>query len=273
MRNKNIGTLVITILALILALFIVIFFASESQAQVEGRGIAPTLQIGCGVVKTAAIDPIVRPAKGEAHQHVFFGNRSVNANSTHKSLVNNRNTTCNKSFDTSSYWHPILRDGNGNIAATKTVAYYTGSGDQSEIKSIPEGLKLIGREVDYRCGLGKTTTKPPYGCKNKLFRVRVHFPNCWDTKSLEPESMTTSRGMNCPSTHPYRIPSIRIGTHLNNTNGIKAPLEIAHGGGMWMDYTYMHGDVFNAGQNPAFDNAIKRCVINRADGKPDSFCN
>jgi hypothetical protein len=61
----------------------------------------PNLQFGCNVLKVAAIDPIFDPE--HPHDHVFYGNTGVDADSTYESLVSNPHTTCANSYATSSY--------------------------------------------------------------------------------------------------------------------------------------------------------------------------
>src|SRR3712207_9280197 len=48
---------------------------------------ARTVQIGCEVWKTDAIDPIVDPPLGMAHLHDFIGNRSTNADRSEERRV------------------------------------------------------------------------------------------------------------------------------------------------------------------------------------------
>ena len=65
----------------------------SAGAQSEEDGVTgPTLQFGCNVLKVAAIDPIFDPE--HPHDHVFYGNKGVDADSTYESLVNNPHTTC-----------------------------------------------------------------------------------------------------------------------------------------------------------------------------------
>src|SRR4051794_10294709 len=77
----------------------------QVDAQTEEDSLSgPILQFGCDVVKVAAEDPIVGPE--HPHDHVFYGNKGVNADSTYESLVANKDTSCNLPFATSSYWNP-----------------------------------------------------------------------------------------------------------------------------------------------------------------------
>lgn len=146
------------------------------------------MHFGCDVVKVAPIDPILDPE--HPHDHVFYGNKGVDADSTYESLVNNKDTSCDHSYATSSYWNPVVKDGDELNQPRRLSVYYVGRGDQTKVQPIPDGLQLIGRDengrVDYRCGEAPPVSSPPYGCTAEEFRIRVHFPECWDRSSLAP---------------------------------------------------------------------------------------
>ena len=66
----------------------------------------------------------------------------------------------------------------------------------------------------------------------------------------------------CPSTHPYQLPSIRLAFHMKNTDhNLKSPVRVSAGGGEFLGSEFMHTDVMDGAQ-PAFDDVIRRCVIN-----------
>src|SRR5918998_4496124 len=92
---------------LVLAMGLVSGQRPAGAQSVEDVATGPTLQFGCGIAKVAAIDPIFDPE--HPHDHVFYGNTGVDADSTYESLVNNLetpSTTCDHTYATSSYWHP-----------------------------------------------------------------------------------------------------------------------------------------------------------------------
>ena len=243
---------------------------TPDQAQAQRTG--PILQFGCKVAKVAAMDPITDDR--HPHKHVFYGNnKSIDPDSTWSSLVNEPSTTCARSFATSAYWHPVTRDGTKVNPIRRLSVYYLGRGQQSKVRPIPDGLQLIANEsngkVDYRCGQQATVDSPPYGCRADEFRIRVHFPDCWDQKSLKPSTLVESETGDCPSSHPYRIPKIRMSIHYLNSDGtLKGPLRVSAGAGEWKNARYMHADVFDAPQQPAFNRMITRCVINIKDNEP-----
>ncbi len=249
---------------------------ADAQTEVDGPS-GPTLQFGCNVVKDAAEDPIVDPE--HPYDHVFYGNKGIDADSTYESLVANKDTSCNLPFVTSSYWNPVIKDGTTEDNQPKRISvYYTGKNDQTKVQPIPDGLQLIGNKdngrVDYRCGDEPPVTSPPYGCTADEYRIRVHFPECWDRSSREPDSLVRIRGGSCPSSHPYQIPTIRMSVHYENVGGVlEGPLQVSAGGGEFLGADFFHADVFAASQEPDFRDIIKKCVNNVADGAvPPAVC-
>ena len=237
----------------------------------------PTLQFGCHVLKVAAIDPIFDPE--HPHDHVFYGNTGVDADSTYESLVNNPHTTCANTYATSSYWNPVVKDGTTEVNQPRRLSvYYVGKGDQTKVQPIPDGLQLLGNsengKLEYRCGAEPAVTSPPYGCTAEEFRIKVHFPECWDSSSLQPESLAKMKGGACPSSHPYQIPTIRMSVHYGNVGRVlEGPLMVSAGDGEFLGADFFHADVFAAPQEPAFRDTITKCVNNVADGAvPPAAC-
>ena len=265
------------IVLLVVAMGLVSGQRPAGAQSVEDVTTGPTLQLGCGVAKVAAMDPIFDPE--HPHDHVFYGNKGVNADSTYETLVSNTDTTCSLTFATSSYWNPVVKDGETEInKPNKLSIYYTGSGDQTKVQPIPDGLQLLGKDengkVDYRCGQDAPVSSPPYGCTAQQFRIRIHFPECWDRSSLAPDSLVEMRSGACPSSHPYQIPTIRMSVHYDNVGGIlKGPLMVSAGDGAFLGADFFHADVFSAPQEPAFRDTIKKCVNNVEDGAvPPAVC-
>lgn len=229
-----------------------------------GKAEAGTLQIGCAATKTAYMDPIVRPP--DPMMHVFFGNKGVKAKSTYSQLVRSKATTCNRNYDTNSYWVPAVWSPGGVKKPEKITAYYTSGGQR--VERIPAGLKMIGHRYDFRCGFGKPTRTAPYGCNEKL-RIRIHFPNCWNGKSTHHRSLRYRlSATECPATHPRMLPITRIAIHYGAVN-LQKPLLVNMGYRKWEDYTSLHGDIFNAPQEPGFTRAIDRCVRSNVGTKAE----
>jgi hypothetical protein len=249
---------------------------ADAHTEVDGL-LGPTLQFGCDVVKAAAEDPIVDPE--HPHDHVFYGNKGVDAESTYESLVADKDTSCNLPFATSSYWNPVVKDGTTEDNQPRRISvYYTGKNDQSKVRPIPDGLQLIGNKdngrVDYRCGEDPPVTSPPYGCTADEFRIRVHFPECWDQSSLKPDSLVRMTSGSCPRSHPYQIPTIRMAVHYENVGGVlEGPLQVSAGGGKFLEADFFHADAFAASQEPDFRDIIEKCVNGVADETvPPAVC-
>jgi Domain of unknown function (DUF1996) len=266
-----------TVLVVVVAMALVSGQGPAGAQSEEDVLTGPTLQFGCNVLKVAAIDPIFDPE--HPHDHVFYGNTGVDADSTYESLVNNKHTTCANTYATSSYWNPVVKDGTTEVNQPRRLSvYYVGRGDQTKVQPIPDGLQLLGNnengKVEYRCGAEPAVTSPPYGCTAEEFRIKVHFPDCWDRSSLQPDSLVRMSGGACPSSHPYQIPTVRMSVHYGNVGGVlKGPLMVSAGHGEFLGADFFHADVFAAPQEPAFRDTIRKCVNNVADGTvPPAAC-
>ncbi len=245
-----------------------------------GQPFGPQIQIGCQVVTKGSFDPILDPPDTEAHRHVFYGNTSINKDSTFKSLHANLGTSCNEAVETSSYWHPVLIDGASvdKIQEPASVTFYAQApGDQTKVENIPGGLELIGNVttgdnpevgrdigVTYRCGEDPTQPEPPYGCDRNV-RLTVDFPNCWDgidTKYNAESPHVVWGGANCPSTHPHRLPSMSLRIRYPNPDGNwQANSYVSAGANTWRRAEVsMHSDLFFAAQLPEFDDYIEQCL-------------
>jgi hypothetical protein len=245
------------------------------------------LQFRCTVLGVKSIDPILDPVPEHAHSHVFTGNRSVNASSTHKSLkANTSGTTCRRPSApsggqwraaNSSYWVPRLRDDQQLPVKFMTI-YYVDSSEDRGLRKFPENTNLIGSasrgDIDFRCGAGAIVQRPPYGCKSE-FRARVLFPNCWNQKNASNPN-NWIRKPDCPSTHPYETPALRIATHYRKpADGVlNSPLRVSTGAGTWGDWTTFHADKMDADLNPprvpspGFDQMLHACVIDLGPSTP-----
>jgi len=235
------------------------------QIQAIGPG-ARTMQIGCKVWKTAAIDPIVDPPAGTAHRHDFIGNLSTNADSTFESLVANKSTSCKTPSYTSADWFPDIRERgqSGSIPVLYANVYYAGDGTQAQF---PDGLQLIGMppagDVDYRCGAQQGTLyeEPDglIGCTAEQYRIRIQFPNCYDGSGLAPTD-TIYRPRQCPSSHPIEFHQTRVAIHYQNTDRRVTEILVSAGANEWRDISYMHADIFSAFQ-PEFRDLLDLCGV------------
>lgn len=242
------------------------------QIAAIGRG-ARTMQIGCEVWKTDAIDPIVDPPAGMAHRHDFIGNLSTNADSTFESLVANKRTSCATPSYTSADWFPDIRERGqrGSIPVLYANVYYAGDGTQ---EPFPDGLQLIGMppagDVDYRCGgeNGTLYEEPDrlIGCRASEYRIRVQFPNCYDGSGLTPND-TVYHPRQCPESHPIEFHDTRVAIHYKNKDRRVTEIQVSAGAAEWRDITFMHADIFSAFQ-PEFRDLLDRCGVTKPQSGP-----
>jgi hypothetical protein len=267
--------LVVVVLAVVAAILLSLSTTAGNpvEAQEDVQEFGPMVRVECKPSHILEEDPILDPPPGEAHLHQFVGNTATNADSTHESLVSNLKTTCRPAIDTSSYWFPVIREAGKQINPRKVSLYYQAPGNQTKVKSVVDGLQVITDEnigdVDYRCGANADTEKPPYGCKADGFRIRLHFPDCWNQQTLNEGSTVSSVNGKCPRSHPYRYPAIRMAIHYPITDGkLDRPITVSAGAGEWHGIDSMHGDIFFAPQQPVSDVRTKYCLHQVGDSEP-----
>lgn len=105
-------------------------------------------RISCRYQLMGKIDPIVSYGQVSGHYHSFFGNPTISTTSTLASLqaVTSGGSCAGGSAYASSFWAPVLVDtGNFNKALGEMGAliYYTASFKPEQVKSFPQGLKLV----------------------------------------------------------------------------------------------------------------------------------
>lgn len=269
---KRIGIAAAAMLLAVAVLSVVMSFGASRTSQAAST---PTLQFGCEYLKREAIDPIVDPAV--PHVHEFYGNRSVNANSTYSSLKTNPATTCRINEATSSYWHPVFREGGKVQTPLRIRNYYRDLNDKSwNMQPIPDGAQLLAThsngKVMYKCGTGTPSSTPPYGC-TQSWSVAFHFPNCWDRSGRSPENFLYTPRQVCPSSHSYQMPDFRMEViYPRAADGtLSSPLQVSMGGGEWgLASQYAHADRMD-GDPDAFNKKwLEPCVLNTTSSP--SFC-
>jgi hypothetical protein len=244
--------------------------APVASAQDEGPTGA-NFVVSCGFSHRAQADPIVDFGKTGQHMYDFFGNITTNANSTYDTLQAG-GTTCSKRGDKAAYWHPTVswtntRGKSTTLKASQTFFYYrAGLKDPASVKPFPPGLKIVtvqGQNVEWRCQNGAWSTTPPTQCSNGKLVLRIFFPDCLQVDangrplldSADHRShMVAAGSAGCPSTHPYPVPRLQTNFlfPMPTTSG---KVKLSSG-----EYSTMHADFFNAWQEGALEDLVKRCI-------------
>ena len=172
-------------------------------------------------------DPIVYPgAPGRSHNHTYIGNTNVNAFSTAASLRGGT-TTCELPGDASTYWIPTLFLGTEPIIPLAGIVYYI-KHTFGRVETLRPGLKMVAGNADakraqskivgaWSCGGigGKLRVSVLPQCRvDEALELRIHFPNCWNGKTLDSPDhkrhMAYSVNGVCPKTHPTPLPTIAL---------------------------------------------------------------
>ena len=149
-------------------------------------------------------DPIVYPGqKGKSHLHQFFGNDSVDENSTYDSLRKAGNSTCGNALNRSGYWMPALLNGKGGVVVPDFVTIYYKRYDAKSVQctqaakacvQLPRGLRYIFG-YDMLNMAGKKTGGGYFNCDN--FYMPANHPNKALVKPGHYKSIVEA-GPNCP---------------------------------------------------------------------------
>ena len=172
-------------------------------------------------------DPIVHPgAPGRSHNHTYIGNTNVNAFSTASSLRGGE-TTCEVPGDASTYWIPTLFVGTEPIIPLAGIVYYI-KHTFGRVEPLPPGLKMVAGNAEakkaqskivgaWSCGGigGRLRVSVLPQCRvDEALELRIHFPNCWNGKTLDSPNhkrhMAYSVNGVCPKTHPTPVPTVAL---------------------------------------------------------------
>ena len=236
--------------------------------------------VRCTYSHTLMDDPIVFPGQpGASHEHDFFGNKSVDADSTVQSMLA-AGTTCRAASDTAGYWAPTASIDGHKIRPPVMRIYYLGTRGE-DVETIPEGLQLIGGNktatsadenphVHWYCGETadvKTTRQPfPYDCSPYASQELVDgviaiidLPNCWDGVGLTPEHTVYPQNGDCPSGYSHVLPRLSERLHFGIMDPTAADGSVAltlSSGPYWT----MHADFWNTWQQDRLDQLVDQCI-------------
>lgn len=267
------------IAAVLAAVALLLIAAVPSAAPV----LVPEFVADCPSSHRAPDDPIVSPGEpGQSHLHEFFGNRSTDAFSTVKSL-RSAPTTCRPRGDRSSYWVPVLYDGDGDpIDVLEGTFYYVASEENREhLRLWPPGLRVVaGYDYGPPGGAGQWSCRgsempserfiPPCPEGHPL-ELLLNFPDCWDGKRRDSADhhshMRYSVAGRCPDSHPVPVPGLRYKLLYDSLGGGDVSLSIGSD-----ESTLTHGDFFDAWKRSALRHRVRDCLRVQVkcgpDGKP-----
>jgi hypothetical protein len=235
------------------------------------------LQFTCDVAKIGAFDPALDPPPGKSHDHIFYGNTSVNPRSTPVSLAKHdkrKDTTCfagaTWARSHASYWVPQLYEGGKAMRPVEGRAYYMDLGNSDNLRrQFPPQLTMIGSAdngyLRWRCdGSGsQRLVKIPYGCSTEL-RAIVFFPQCWNPdKGWGPNSMTHRFG-SCRA-NEVRLADFRLAADFKPHDGrLDKPLMASAGDGhLEPAISFFHADRMEGNGAPPnrFTRLMEDCVL------------
>jgi len=255
--------------------------AAASRVVGPERYVGPQGQVGQFVVQcvyshSAAIDPIVHPGHaGMSHGHDFYGATGIRADSTPAQLRRQR-TTCDKTVDTASYWHPTLYDHGRPVRPRSIQAYYRAAPgvEPSAVRPFPFGLAMIagdaqatgpqrGDAAGWVCGARPDVHARPPDCPGTApLHMLLTFADCWDGTRLDsPDHRShvaySARGR-CPGTHPVHVPQLTVAVTFPITDS-GHDLRLASG-----SVNSAHGDFLNAWDPAGLAREIIQCIARDA---------
>lgn len=255
-----------------------------SSSTRSGHGV----RIYCPPSHFAHDDPVIFPNQpGRSHLHIFIGNTEAKASSTPSSLLRGGNSTCEGGVNVrSSYWTPaVMSNGQPVIPASSWIYYKTFMANDNfgDLQIVPNGLQMLASASTrgYRNQLKVEKNVRNSHTGKQSIKLTAVFPNCIATKNgrwngepiLDYRDMPgqASRTVNshvayaegngnlnhlgCPTTHPYRIPTMSIHQYYHHEDlrsGWKLASDIERGTSA--------GATFHADYIAAWDNSTMRFI-------------
>lgn len=226
----------------------------------------------CDRTHSALDDPIVwRDQPGRSHRHEFYGAVDVDASSRPDELVT-RDTSCDKTADKASYWHPTLYDHDEPVVAKKLHAYYRAAPgvDPDDVVPFPFGIAIItgdmmateaqeGEATGWTCGTSdKLSDEAPDCPATAPLTMVLTFQDCWDGTHLDSEDhrshVAYSDDGACPASHPVNLPQLTVTVEFP-ISGSGHDLTLASG-----PLHTLHGDFLNAWDPDGLAREVHACI-------------
>lgn len=213
--------------------------------------------------------------------HDFFGNTTVNANSTYQSMLAG-GTTCGLSADKAGYWAPsLVRISDGQVVTpTHMIIYYRNRPeDYGTTNVFPPDFRLVAGGPNsgtphayWTCdgesdgGLSTRKVSPP-NCGSAVVKAHVFFPSCWDGRNIDSadhrshmayafdadDGTSTDIGDDtCPASHPHKLPQLHVRVFYPVTNATL--YRLADGAPV------PHMDFWNTWDQSVLEREIIRCL-------------
>lgn len=220
----------------------------------------------CSAGQLAYDDPIVYPNQpGKSHLHQFFGNLGANASSTYESLRTTGLSSCMSPVNRSAYWIPAMMNDKGQVIRPDYVRIYYKRIKKTDplcakigkqCVDLPRGLRFVfgynmlnpsdkptgsgyfdcdgtGAIPGHYANLVLAQAKCPVTASIQLV---ISAPDCWNGKDLDSPDHRSHVAHSayigqsypqCPSTHPYVIPTFTLGASYSQTPGVQEPLHLS----------------------------------------------
>lgn len=264
--------------------------SGENREQVGTTSERPARGDGVGAFRTVCDfshmnfdDPIVFPGQpGKAHLHAYFGNATVDADSTAESIREYGGSTCRGgTINRTAYWVPAVIDRDGKPVKPKSLETYYKSGYNGirpgEVQPFPEGLRMIAGDAKS----SSTQARAYWGCHANYIghpgtipdcpagdspTMIVEFPQCWDGENLDSEDhkshMAYPQSGGCPASHPVPIPAITMNVMYDNPSGGTSGWRLAsdmYEGSMPGGYS-AHADWFDGWDPEIVETFVENCI-------------
>jgi hypothetical protein len=241
-----------------------------------------SFRVECELSHRKQVDPIVAPGpKGtpSAHMHDFFGNSSVDSDSTYGAMLR-ADTTCGLSTDTAGYWVPSLVGPDDHfVEPDRMIVYYRPRPiDYGTTIPFPPDLRVVaGGSMTYPHAYwtcdgqsdsaleSRAETVPD--CGSADLKLHVFFPSCWDGLRNDStdhrqhlayafdEDDGTSTDISddtCPRSHPVKIPQVHVRVIFPISDGPAYNLADHE--------TSPHADLWNTWHQAPLERLISTCL-------------